>query len=349
MFQAVEIENFQSHRESVTELSPGINLIIGESDHGKSTIVRAIYWACRNRPSGDQFINWDNSNSITNVTIINDEHTVIRSIGKGINSYWIDDLDDDLTGFGRYGIPDVIQEALKTGDLNFQLQQDGFFLIGKSPPEVGRYINSIIDLDVIDMSLKHANSRSLSITSSRKGVEAEIENLKTELNEFEWLEEVEISISLLEKKDRDIALNKAKAMDLKNLIRECESCLLELERSKVLLSWEPDLNKLIQQNENIDKEVRKADKLESIISLLEKAESELKIQSKIIEHKQELLDLEELYSRLENSKKAKDELELWIESIYTTKVKKFGIQSELDQLEKEFHTLMPNICPLCEK
>ena len=55
MIQSLQINNFQSHKYSVMELHKGVNVIIGPSDSGKTTILRALRWLVWNRPSGDAF------------------------------------------------------------------------------------------------------------------------------------------------------------------------------------------------------------------------------------------------------------------------------------------------------
>ncbi|WP_051276070.1 AAA family ATPase [Desulfovirgula thermocuniculi] len=50
------IENFQSHARTEMELSPGLTVIVGESDRGKSAVVRALRWLFFNEPRGTDFI-----------------------------------------------------------------------------------------------------------------------------------------------------------------------------------------------------------------------------------------------------------------------------------------------------
>ena len=59
MIDKISIKNFQSHPNTELELDPGINVITGSSDNGKTSIFRALYWIIYNRPSGNSFIsNW---------------------------------------------------------------------------------------------------------------------------------------------------------------------------------------------------------------------------------------------------------------------------------------------------
>ena len=57
MINTLQIEGFQSHDSTEIELSKGVNVIIGSSDSGKSSIIRACKWAFQNRPQSDSFRN----------------------------------------------------------------------------------------------------------------------------------------------------------------------------------------------------------------------------------------------------------------------------------------------------
>lgn len=51
----LHIENFQNHRDTTLCFSPGLNVIVGEAEKGKSSIIRAIAWLFFNHPPGADF------------------------------------------------------------------------------------------------------------------------------------------------------------------------------------------------------------------------------------------------------------------------------------------------------
>jgi DNA repair exonuclease SbcCD ATPase subunit len=59
MIKRIEIKNFQAHKNTEIDFDPGVNVISGASDAGKSSIFRALLWVITNRPSGDSIKNWD--------------------------------------------------------------------------------------------------------------------------------------------------------------------------------------------------------------------------------------------------------------------------------------------------
>ena len=106
MIKDLSLENFQSHKKSSLEFSEGVNVIIGSSDSGKSSIIRSLQWVLFNRPSGDSFRSW--WGGITNVVV--DGVSRIKGGSKGLeNCYEI--------GLNRFqamgqGVPEDVTTVL---------------------------------------------------------------------------------------------------------------------------------------------------------------------------------------------------------------------------------------------
>ena len=54
--KSIKLKNYQGHKDSSLELHPGVNIITGTSDKGKSSIMRSIEWVRTNRPLGTEMI-----------------------------------------------------------------------------------------------------------------------------------------------------------------------------------------------------------------------------------------------------------------------------------------------------
>ena len=55
MIESISINNFQSHKATRLKLAPTVNTLQGNSDCGKSAVMRAINWLLFN-PAGDYFV-----------------------------------------------------------------------------------------------------------------------------------------------------------------------------------------------------------------------------------------------------------------------------------------------------
>ena len=81
MIKSIDIENFQSHKKTRIDFDPGVNVIIGRSDSGKTSILRALNWVINNKPSGEAFIRHGNKEARASI-ILDDKH-MITMIRKG--------------------------------------------------------------------------------------------------------------------------------------------------------------------------------------------------------------------------------------------------------------------------
>src|SRR5579863_8740376 len=88
MITKILIKGFQRHKKISLRLGQGVNTIIGRSNSGKSSVLRALRWLCDNTPRGNKFIHRGSKKA--SVTIWVDGHKIKRTKGEGVNSYSID-------------------------------------------------------------------------------------------------------------------------------------------------------------------------------------------------------------------------------------------------------------------
>ena len=94
MINTIQINDYQSHRKTELNLSPGINVIVGENDKGKSAILRALNWLVNNRPLGEGYIynKLDKKEEKEVRVFVSDEHwniARIKNIDKDFNGYFL--------------------------------------------------------------------------------------------------------------------------------------------------------------------------------------------------------------------------------------------------------------------
>lgn len=148
MITRILLRNFQKHRK----LDLGLERIVtfvGESDAGKSSVLRALRWVCSNSPKGNSFIR--NGAKFCSVTIWIDGHKIKRSKKGSSNTYAMDG--HTYHSFAS-GVPEAIANVLRVSPENFQQQHDPIFWLSLSPSEVSKRLNEIADLHVMDDSIK---------------------------------------------------------------------------------------------------------------------------------------------------------------------------------------------------
>lgn len=343
MIQEVKIINFQSHKETTLIFDKGMNVIIGQSDCGKTAIIRALKWVIENRPNGDAFRSDWGGDTLVQLVTETDEITRIKT--KSENSYQL-----NKTKFNAFStnVPEEIKKALNMDEVNLQQQMDSPFLISDTSGNVATHFNRIAKLDKIDRGLSNVQKEIKLITSNITYTKIEIKRKAELLEEFVDLEsfekelnEIEKFVKLKETLIKDIQKGEYDVMTLNKLIISIDkqSIILEMEKSvDVILEMYEDVEAIHQNYIKIRKDSLKIHYLKVDI---ETAEASILMESSInrilemyekhTETTQKLNELDELYSTIKHNEKSQEK----------------SLKSIL-KLEKNFYKNFPAICPLCD-
>lgn len=217
MIRSLYLRNFQSHKETELELHPGVNVIIGDTDAGKSAIVRALYWIAMGKPSGDSFLR-HNTKKACVVEVALDNNTIVqRYRGHDINSYFIGN--DEHTGFGQ-NVPEPVQKVLNMNAINFSRQLDPPFLFSKSPGETAQYLNTLINLDVIGQSLTNIGKEVKFAEHEMKKHRAMKDDLVQQYDSLAWVEQAEKDVCALEQQEKELAKLQSKRNTLRKALQD---------------------------------------------------------------------------------------------------------------------------------
>lgn len=182
MLEKLKIENFQTHQKRLIEFDPGVTTIIGQTDSGKSSIIRALRWLTMNQPAGDAFIR-DGAKGVS-VRLMVDGRTIKRLRGGSRNEYSLDD--QQYRAFGA-DVPDSVADVLRLSEINFSGQLDPPFWFCETPGEVSRRLNAIVDLKIIDDALA-AVAAAVRRAQARREVSEEREQAAIgRAKELEWV------------------------------------------------------------------------------------------------------------------------------------------------------------------
>ncbi|MDO5300934.1 MAG: AAA family ATPase [Tissierellia bacterium] len=310
--KTVRIINFQSHEDSTLEFAPGMNVILGPSDSGKTAIFRAMSWCLFNEPSGTYFIREGAQQAEVHITF-DDELTVSRIRSKSVNRYILtkDGQETTFEGFGK-GVPQEVQEAVgihkvylddKTEVvINFSNQLEGPFLLNENDSSKAQAIGRLVGVHIIDETMRETLRDRKGYTQKLNELRRGQELRKKQLEGFEYLSQWEQNYGKLEetldlhgKKSRELEncrrlkaaweANQAEGKDLRTSLLEFQS-LTEgaqlLPEIKVLQRDWGYLLKISQRQERLQgellsgrEEVRKYESLEAGGADLSRAREEL--------------------------------------------------------------------------
>lgn len=246
----LHIQNFQSHKDTTLDLLNGLNTIIGESDKGKSAVIRAIRWVILNDPQGNNMVRQGTKECSVTITL-SDETKITRTkklSGKkkitSKNTYTIEYPNGDISeneNFGVDSIPEVMDacgvKILKIDkDLveipNFLFQLDPPFLISSNGSQRSKTIGKLINANLFDSSIRDIKADILDINKKVKEKSSEYEALNENLKQYDDLEEEEKKLSKIgefitqaEKVEKNIDTLKRYITSLQNIKLQKSKCV----------------------------------------------------------------------------------------------------------------------------
>lgn len=233
---SVNIANFQSHEKTRLLLHPRINALVGDSDCGKSAVMRAILWCITNDPQGTAHLsNWikDDKGTVKGrclVRLDSEGGVVTRERSQAYNGYHLDTEDDgspvecsrDFEAL-RTDVPKEIAETLNIGAVNIQQQMDPPFLISATPGEAARYVNSLVDLQVIDEALATVNGMHRDTVSELKYAIGARDKCADKLSALEWVQRLQELATDAAKMEGDLRVLESKEQRLRDELEQWET------------------------------------------------------------------------------------------------------------------------------
>ncbi|MEK4879363.1 hypothetical protein [Paenibacillus sp. FSL R5-0908] len=218
---AVEVWGFESHVSTQYELAPGLTVITGPSDGGKTSgTLRAFRWLAKGEPSGEEFLHTirNSAGEIlqqaeeagVRVTLDNGVE-ITKTRRKGKTKYWVTGYDEP---FEKAEVPEAVKEALGIRstiygrdaqgkpeldfDLNFAYQLDPPFIISQ-PGSVGaKVLGKLAGTEAIDQALKSVAKDTYAARNEKAAADKEYERKVMQLLDYQDLEDLSKQIEAVE-------------------------------------------------------------------------------------------------------------------------------------------------------
>jgi exonuclease SbcC len=343
MIIKVEIENFQSHKNTVLEFVPGTNVVIGESDAGKSAIFRAINWAITNRPLGDTFrSDWGGD---TRVAIYTSEGDVIERIKSSTKNLYIVN-GKPLTAFGSE-VPEQVSEILRMDEANIQSQMDVPFLLAVSPGEAARLLNKAASIDDIDYTISNLRGEYQKISNNVKFNEGKLKDYQTQIKQYDNLPGLEEKLEQLEEAEKELERRQQRLEKLTELVAGAKRIQIELEKTKNIQQIAQKFEQILSRYNQYEEQRKRLDKLEQVTHKVKIRKAYLKSTQYIDDCFTLVQKTYDEYQKYQTKQQTLAKLKRLIGSVTALNQSIQRIEWEISQLEKEFRKLCPDECPLC--
>ena len=204
----VHIENFQDHQDTEIVLKPGINLIVGSSDAGKSAILRAINWVFHNQPRSTSFIRFGSDEARVSISF-SDGTEVCRIKGKQRNAIIIEKTDGTNLVFEKIGheLPPEAIEILgnppideRHGPISYSEQMSPYFLVSLTPTEMPRSISELTGINDFEEAAQILGKKSRQANDQMKEGQKRLDRYAQDLISYVDLDERIDNLATLDEK-----------------------------------------------------------------------------------------------------------------------------------------------------
>lgn len=330
----LSLRNFQSHRETDFEFTPGLNIIVGPSDQGKSAIIRALRWLIFNEPRGTGFIRVGETRCQIRVEMSNGVAVErIRDESSRTNRYILEVPGEEAMVFERFNkeVPLEVRRALsiqklvidrdRAVEINLAGQLEAPFLLEESGTTRSKILGRMANLHVIDAAQRDTIRDTNQASQEIGRLEADIEALDVKLQEYANLEEEENRLQSLE-----LLLQNLTELDRE--VRQLEEARERLEQNRqqtvaiqVVLGQLDQIDEAFESQAVVGRLLRELQEIRGLQEHRNHTLEELKACNHTIDSTQELEQTEE-----------------WLEAVKTLRQEGFELQvtrKELTGLEKE--------------
>lgn len=347
----VIIENFQCHKETYLELVPGVNSLVGDTESGKSAVFKALEWFFKNEPSGDEYrSHWGGDTQVA-ICLHPSETWAGRVRSSTKNYYWVDeDVEKNrLHGFGKGTPPQQILDLFNIGDVNFQAQMTLPFLLSMTKGKVGKFFNNAADLDIINRSINNVVSMVREEKSKLKNQKVNLKELNEKIDRYNWLNDAEEDLNIVVGIDDKISELDNYIGELDKLAESIDRMDKDIKNTAPLLDSGDDLSNLLILDKHIDKNKITKQRLELLFDSINSIQKDIDCESGILKYGDKIENLLKIDDKIKNQIRIRDNLSDLIfqikENDQIIRIK----EDDLKKQEKEFHKLMPDQCPLCER
>lgn len=269
MLERLELRDFQAHKKLVIEFDPNITVVVGDTDVGKSAIIRALSWVMLNRPDGDSFIRHGKDAALATLEV--DGQVIVRCRGKGENTYNLNS--DEFKAFGK-SVPERVSELLGVSEINFQCQHEAPFWFSESASEVSRRLNHVVDLGVIDDVLGSVAQQVRRNKANVEFCEERLKKAKEERDRLKPVLEADAALRAVEEEETRAVSLRTKRESLQELLQDLSGQRKRLETLRQTAQRGRELVELADASRSWQKD---AEALRSLLTSLQGQRKILKV------------------------------------------------------------------------
>ena len=237
MITQLALSNFQCYSKLALELHPHFNVFVGESNAGKTAILRALRLLFYNQPRGLYLVR-KGASELSVECITDTGHTLKRTRGKKVNSYAVDD--EVYKNFGVH-VPEEVTRTLGIAssellsdiyNAGFAGQLDGPFLLNITDSQKGKILTSLSDVSEVDQVLSEVRAERRKSKTTTDKLLQDLEEVEAQQSTFAWVPSAQAKVAKLETILVRVEETQRQIEQLKKLQDQYERCTEQLEQRR---------------------------------------------------------------------------------------------------------------------
>lgn len=362
MIKRITLKNFEAHEDSTIEFSDGLNLIIGQSNQGKSSIVRALSLVVANRFEHDSV---RTGAQFCTVKVETDKGSITAERGEDIN-HWIIETPKGKKEYRNIGlsVPPEALEILGMGERvrgeikelpNIMFQLEKHYMLSEidgkktTANSIARMMDEAIGIGGMEELIKDIAA---DFTSKKKELgtrNIQISELKGKILDFSIFEDYRKSIESARKAYDEVET-------LEKLMKDAYSISDRLDKNKVSIAG---INARLEKSEGIKElsdvvttQINKYLLLKRAIELVSSIngiEERINICNGIIDFDEDIKKIESCKSSITNASQMLRTARELYKKIRSISNRIINSEKELSLKEQELSIMKAELgeCPLC--
>ena len=242
-------------------LDPRVTTLVGKTDAGKSTVIRALALVCLSR--------WHKSyvrhgEKYVTVRLDADDQVIVREKGKGRNLYSLDGK--KFAAFAN-SVPPEIGRLLNVGPDNFQFQLDTHFWFSDTSGQVSKKLNQIVNLDVIDKTLANVASEVRNARAELSVSERRLNGAKEKVRDLKWVPGFVRDFDRVEKLQEETRELRSSVLSFSALVESARKYAAQKKKAVIACN---DAGRVLASRQQSEELRRQIDALEGLIGQIRK-------------------------------------------------------------------------------
>lgn len=306
LIKSLRLINFQSHKDTKIDFDEGLTVILGQTDQGKSAIIRALKWVLYNEPRGTDFIMA--GCKLCRVSLEMDDGSVIIREREGQRNRYIliqNGKEEVFEGFGNtvpleiaraHGIPKIRIDKDAASAVNLAEQLEPPFLISESGGNRAKALGRLVGIHIIDAAQRTVLKDITNAKQNFESIQKDIESLNSQLESYKDIGELQIRISSLQNILKKLKETRAIFSILMKSRQELGELDSEIEKNTDTIKKLDFIDKVEQNITFLDALSVKCRYLKELSIKLAQNRQNEEIELHIIENMRNLPNVEEIYS-----------------------------------------------------